>query len=106
MPLEDPNLHLSVFLELCDTLKFNGVSTDAIHLRLFPFFLRDNTRASLHSLPSRCFTTWDKLTKAFLTKFFHLSKTVSLRNQVTHFIQKDEETLYKTWEQFKNLLRL
>ena len=29
-PLEDPNLHLSVFLEVCDTLKLNGVSTNAI----------------------------------------------------------------------------
>jgi len=29
-PLEDSNLHLSVFLEMCDTLKLNGVYTDAI----------------------------------------------------------------------------
>jgi len=31
-PLEDPNLHLSVFLEVCNTLKLNGVSIDAIRL--------------------------------------------------------------------------
>ena len=36
IPLEDPNLHLSVFLEVCDTLKLNGVSSDAIRLLLFP----------------------------------------------------------------------
>jgi len=29
-PLEDPNLHLSIFLEVRDTLKINGASTDAI----------------------------------------------------------------------------
>jgi len=28
--LEDPNLHLSVFLEVCNMLKINGVSSDAI----------------------------------------------------------------------------
>ena len=28
-PLEDPNLHL-IFLEVCNTLKLNGVSTDTI----------------------------------------------------------------------------
>jgi len=47
--MEDPNLHLSVFLEECDTLKINGASTDAIRLRLFPFWLRDRARAWLHS---------------------------------------------------------
>jgi len=29
-PLEDPNLYLSVFLEVCDMLKLNEVSSDAI----------------------------------------------------------------------------
>ena len=31
-PVEDQNLHLSVFLEMCDTLKLNGVSSDTIRL--------------------------------------------------------------------------
>jgi len=49
--MEDPNLHLSVFLEVCDTLKSNGASTDAIRLHLFLFLLWDKARAWLHSLP-------------------------------------------------------
>jgi len=44
-PMEDPNLHLSVFLEVCDKLKINGASTNAICLRLFPLSLRDKARA-------------------------------------------------------------
>ena len=36
-PLEDPNLHLSVFLEVCDILKPNRAFTDVIRLRYFPF---------------------------------------------------------------------
>jgi len=47
--LEDSNLHPSVFLEVCDMLKLNGVSSDAIRLRLFPFSLRDKARAWLHN---------------------------------------------------------
>ena len=75
--MEDPNLHLSVFLEVCDTLKINGASTDAIRLPLFPFSLRDKARAWLHSLPLGWITTWDDLTRVFLIKFFSLSKTAS-----------------------------
>jgi len=30
--IKDPNLHVHVLLEVCATLKFNGISTDAIRL--------------------------------------------------------------------------
>jgi len=105
-PLEEPNLHLSVFLEVCETLKLNGVSSDVIRLRLFPFLLRDKVLAWLHSLPSGCITTWNELTRAFITKFFPPSKTASLRNQIINSMQKDDEMLYETWERFKDLLCL
>jgi len=103
-PLEDPNLHLSVFLEVCDTLKLNRVSSDVIRLRLFPFSLRDKVRAWLHYLPSGCITAWDELTRAFVVKFFLLRKTASLRNQITNFLQRDDEMLYEAWEHFKDPL--
>jgi len=76
-PMEDPNLHLSVFLEVCDTLKINGASTDAICLCLFPFSLRDKARVWLHPLPLGSITTWHDLTRVFLVKFFPPSKTTS-----------------------------
>ena len=49
-PLDDPNIHLAMFLEICDTVKMNGVTEDTIRLRLFPFSLRDKTRGWLQSL--------------------------------------------------------
>ena len=104
--MEDPNLHLSVFFEVCDILKINGASTDAIRLGLFLFSLRDKARAWLHSLPPGLITTWDDLTKAFLAKFFPPSKMASLRNQITSFTQREDESLYEAWERFKDLLRL
>jgi len=94
-PMEDPNLHFSIFLEVCDTLKLNGVSIDAIRLWLFPFSLKDKARAWLHSLPPDSIRTWDELTIAFLAKFFPPSKTTSLQNQITTFTQREDELLYE-----------
>src|SRR3954465_14873408 len=45
LPNEDPNQHITNFLEYCDTVKMNGVSNDAIRLRLFSFSLRDKAKA-------------------------------------------------------------
>ena len=58
---DDPNAHISNFLELYDTFKINGVSDDAIRLRLFPFSLWDKAKNWLHSLPAGSITTWDVL---------------------------------------------
>jgi len=103
--IEDLNLHFSIFSEVCDTLKLNGVLTDAISLWLFPFSLGDKTWASLHSLHPESITTYDEGIEAFLTEFFPLSKTTSIRNQITTFAQRKDETFYEAWEQFKDMLQ-
>lgn len=105
-PMEDPNMHISIFLEVCDTLKMNGVTTDAIRLRLFSFSLRDKARSWLHSMSVDSFTTWEQLSQVFLAKYSPPSKTANLRNQITSFYQREDETLYEAWERFKELLRL
>ena len=103
---EDPHQHITVFLGICKTIKINGVSDDAIRLRLFPFSLRDRAWSWLYSMPPNSITTWEQLSKAFLTKYFPPSKTANLRNQITNFRQREGETLSETWDRFKELLRV
>ncbi|KAF7824539.1 uncharacterized protein G2W53_022683 [Senna tora] len=104
-PIEDPNNHILNFLEICDTFKHNGVSDDAIRLRLFPFSLRDKAKVWLQSLPEGSITTWEELAQQFLTKYFPLGKTAKMRNDITSFVLLDNESLYEAWERFKELLR-
>src|ERR1044072_9500143 len=105
-PTDDPNLHLSVFVQYADTVKANGVNPEAIRLRLFPFSLRDRARAWLQSLPSNSITTWDELKKVFLARYFPPSKTAMLRANINGFRQKYNESIFEAWERYKDMLRL
>ncbi|XP_062116773.1 uncharacterized protein LOC133830740 [Humulus lupulus] len=93
------------FLELCATFKFNGVSDDAIRLRLFPFSLRDRAKSWLISLQANSINTWEELAQKFLSKFFPPTKAAKLRGEINNFYQNEGESLYDAWERFKDLLR-
>ena len=86
-PLWESQHTPSHFLTKCDTIKLNGVSTDAIWLRLLPFSVRDIARNWLQNEEWNAFATWDALYKAFLSKYFLPEKTAKLRADITLFTQ-------------------
>lgn len=94
-PNDDPYLHLEALLEICDTVKFNGVTDDAIKLRLFPFSLCDKVKTRLTSFPAGSITTWEDLAKKFLSKYFPPEKFAKMCNDITTFMHMDGEPFYE-----------
>ena len=102
---EDPNGHLSNFLQLCGMIKMNGVDHNVIKLKLFPPSLRDKARNWFNNLMPSSIDTWGTLVETFLTKFFPPQLTSQFRVEITQFQQGDQEKLYDAWDRFKELLR-
>ncbi|KAG9458523.1 hypothetical protein H6P81_003031 [Aristolochia fimbriata] len=102
---EDPNEHIEIFFEICDTFRFKDVTNEAVWLRLFPFTLRDRAKNWYHTLPPESIRTWDELQRKFLGKYFPPAKIIKLCNAISNFMQEHDEQLYEAWERFKELLR-
>ena len=104
-PHNDPNEHISSFLEICDTQRINGVSPEAIKMKLFLFSLKDKAKTWFNSLSKNTIATWDKMVNKFLTKYFPPSKAAKLRGDLTTFTQFESESIYEAWERYKGLIR-
>ena len=61
LPSENPNAHLTSFIEVCDTIKYNGVTEEALKLHLFPLSLSDRAKLWLTSQPLNSITSWNDL---------------------------------------------
>ena len=81
---EDANAHFQNFLELCKTVTIQGITADAIRLRLFPFSLLGKAKQWFYQ-NKEAVSTWDKCSMVFLAKFFPLGKTNALHGRITSF---------------------
>ena len=101
LPMENPLAHLDQFDRLCELTKINGISEDSFKLHLFPFSLGDKASHWERALPQGSITTWEDCKKAFLLKFFSMSRTAKFKNEISSFTQRTNESFSEAWERFK-----
>nr|GEZ45827.1 hypothetical protein [Tanacetum cinerariifolium] len=96
----DPN-----FKRMTATLKYRDVPNDAIKLMFFPYSLEGDARIWYEKEPFNSILTWDDLVNKFVNQFFLPSKTTYLKNEISRFTQRFEETFGEAWDRFKEMLR-
>ncbi|GJT39571.1 reverse transcriptase domain-containing protein [Tanacetum coccineum] len=102
---EDPHAHIRYFNKITSTMRVPNVPIATIKLMLFPFSIEGAARIWLEKEPPRSIQTWDDLVSKFINQFFPPSKTTNLRNEITRFQQRFDESFYEAWDRFNDLLR-
>ncbi|GJV01921.1 reverse transcriptase domain-containing protein [Tanacetum coccineum] len=102
---EDPHAHIRWFNKITSTIKYRDVPNSSIKLMLFPFSIEGAARIWLEKEPPRSILTWEDLVSKFINQFFPPSKTTNLRNEITNFQQRFDESFCEAWDRFKDLLR-
>ncbi|GJX16107.1 reverse transcriptase domain-containing protein [Tanacetum coccineum] len=100
-PGDDANKHLDKFLHVTQSMKVNGVSDDALRLHLFPYSLQDRAAEWFDRLPRNSIKSFDQMAKIFLGKYFPPYMVTKLRNDITNFRQRPDESLFEAWERYK-----
>nr|GFA79534.1 reverse transcriptase domain-containing protein [Tanacetum cinerariifolium] len=83
------------------SIKVNGVPDDALRLYLFPHSLTHRATAWFDRLPRNSINTFEQMAKMFLGKYFSPSMVTKLRNEITNFCQRPDESLFEVWEHYK-----
>ncbi|GKA76171.1 reverse transcriptase domain-containing protein [Tanacetum coccineum] len=101
---ENPHAHINSFKRITSTLRFRDVSNDVIKLMMFPYSLEGNARLWYEKEPPNSILTWEDLVTKFVNQIFPLSKTTYLKNEISRFTQKFEETFSEARERFKEMI--
>ncbi|GJT94279.1 reverse transcriptase domain-containing protein [Tanacetum coccineum] len=102
---ENPHAHINSFKRITSTLRFRDMPNDVIKLMMFPYSLEGAARLWYEKEPPNSILTWEDLVTKFVNQFFPPSKTTHLKNEISRFTQKFEETFSEAWERFKEMLR-
>nr|GEV15955.1 hypothetical protein [Tanacetum cinerariifolium] len=101
---DNPHDHIHWFNKTTSTIKYKDVPNSAIKLMLFAFSLTGAARCWLEKESPRSILTWEDLVSKFINEFFPPSRTTNLRNEISNFQQRFDESFHDTWDRYKDVL--
>ncbi|GJW02017.1 retrovirus-related pol polyprotein from transposon TNT 1-94 [Tanacetum coccineum] len=101
---EDANEHIEKVLEIVDLFHIPEVTQDQVMLRVFPMSLTGAASRWLRNEPSGSITNWETLKTKFLNKYCPPARTAKKMEEINNFQQEPDESLFRAWERFKELL--
>nr|GEU42589.1 hypothetical protein [Tanacetum cinerariifolium] len=101
---DNPHDHIRWFNKITSTIKYKDVPNSAIKLTLFPFSLAGAARRWLEKEPPHSILTWEDLVSNFINEFFPPSRTTNLRNEISNFQKRFDESFHEAWDRYKDLL--
>ena len=101
---KDARQHLKSFMEVCNSFKIQGVYEDILRLKFLPYSLRDRDKTWLNSIPAESIGSSSELYREFITRFNSTNLYDRIRNEITSFLQADDEPMYEAWERYRELL--
>ncbi|XP_010247874.1 PREDICTED: uncharacterized protein LOC104590819 [Nelumbo nucifera] len=81
---------------------FHGLAGENPHKHLKELHV-DSAKDWLYYLPSGSVTTWNKMKRLFLEKYFPASRVANIRKEICGIRQYNRESLHEYWERFKKL---
>ncbi|GJR28378.1 hypothetical protein Tco_1104610 [Tanacetum coccineum] len=103
---EDANEHIEKVLKIVDLFHIPKVTQDQIMLRAFPVSLIGAASRWLRNQPSGSITTWEVLKTKSLNKYCPPACTAKKIEEINNFQQEPDESLFRAWERFKELLMM
>nr|GEV98395.1 reverse transcriptase domain-containing protein [Tanacetum cinerariifolium] len=83
------------------SIKVNGVTDNALRVYLFPYSLTHHATVWFDRLLRNSINTFEQMAKMFIGKYFPPSMVTKLRNEITNFRQRPDESLFEAWEHYK-----
>nr|GEV03639.1 hypothetical protein [Tanacetum cinerariifolium] len=93
---DDPSLPLQIKEVIC--LKIGPGVYDS-------WKLQGAARRWLEKEPPHSILTWEDIVSKFINEFFPPSRTTNLRNEISNFQQRFNESFHEAWDRYKDLLR-
>nr|GFA67211.1 reverse transcriptase domain-containing protein [Tanacetum cinerariifolium] len=103
---DNPHDHIRWFNKITSTIKYKDVPNSEIKLTLFPFSLAGAARRWLKKEPPRSILTWEDLVSKFINELFPPLRTTNLRNEISNFQQRFDESFHEAWDRYKDLLHV